>query len=149
MIQTHIQDKIGFITLDINKRNSLVPESIYSLIEFCKQMDASHQVNIIFLSSKNDKYFCNGLEPSAVVADAESCFKAIMDMIQNLYLLSKPMVACINGYAMAGGAVLGILADYRFISPKTKYSFSEVALGIPMTHLLVEIIKNVVGPFSC
>ena len=48
---------------------------------------------------------------------------------------------------MAGGAVLGILTDFRFLSTgKNRYSFSEVRVGLTVPPGLLKLIESVVGP---
>ncbi len=148
MLTQRVEDKIGFIELDINQENTLAPASINELIKKCEELDKLQSVNVLFISSARDKYFCNGLNPLAVKEEGlDICFSAIVNMITRLYSIKKPMVACINGYALAGGAVLGILADYRFANAALKYAFNEILLGLTVPQILFDIINNTVGSF--
>ena len=148
MLKEKIEEKIGFVTLDNGPENLLVPSLINEIIDVCNRFDKHDDVHIIFMNSSAEKFFSNGLDPKALMEEGfEVCFQAVIRMVYELYALKKPMVACINGYALAGGAVLGILADYRFANPKLKYSFNEVLLGLTMPQILFDIIKNTVGPF--
>ncbi len=148
MLHLKVEEKIGHIALDINEENTLNGAVINEIIRRHEEFDNRKDVNVIFLSSQRDKYFCNGLDPNALRDEgSDVCFGAIVHMVPKLYSLRKPMVACINGYALAGGAVLGILADYRFADHTFKCAFSEILLNLTMPRILIDIIRNTVGPF--
>ena len=148
MLEFKIKEKIAHVVLDINEENTLNPAVINTIIEKCEEFDKKTDVNVIFMSSRRDKYFCNGLDPNSLREEgSEVCFEAIVRMIFKLYTIKKPIVVCINGYALAGGAVLGILADYRFADHTLKYAFSEIYLNLTMPRMLVDIIRNTVGSF--
>ena len=148
MLKEKIENKIGFITLDVNPENTLSPASIGSIIDLCEKLDSSEDVHVIFMSSARARYFSNGIDPLAIREKGiMACFEALVDLVTRLYAIKKPMVACVNGYALAGGAVLGILADYRFADQNLKYAFNEILMGLTMSQMLFDIIKNAVGPF--
>jgi methylglutaconyl-CoA hydratase len=64
------------------------------------------------------------------VADAG----ALARMLQTLYRLSKPTVACVQGGAYGGGVGLIACCDIAFASTAATFSLSEVKLGlIPAT----------------
>ena len=74
-------------------------------------------------------------------------FKSMLEILDRLYALKKPLVAALNGYTIAGGGVLAVVADFRYMSKDARFSLNEVKLGIPMPEKLINIVKNTVSPF--
>ena len=51
----------------------------------------------------------------------------MLDLIENL---GKPVIACINGYALGGGCELALAGSFRIASENAKLGQPEVKLGI-------------------
>lgn len=67
---------------------------------------------------------------------------ALEDMVDALFSHDAPMVAAVNGHAIAGGCVIALACDLRVAtsSPKARIGLNEVALGLmfpPKTWRLV------------
>ncbi|HYR16862.1 MAG TPA: enoyl-CoA hydratase/isomerase family protein, partial [Mycobacterium sp.] len=56
-----------------------------------------------------------------------------------------PVVAAINGHAIAGGCVLAMAADVRLMSGGL-IGLSEVAVGVPFPVAALEICRYAMGP---
>jgi enoyl-CoA hydratase len=56
-----------------------------------------------------------------------------------------PVVAAINGHAIAGGCVLAMAADIRLMSAGL-IGLSEVAVGVPFPVAALEICRYAMGP---
>jgi len=56
-----------------------------------------------------------------------------------------PVVAAINGHAIAGGCVLAMAADFRLMSAGL-IGLSEVAVGVPFPVAALEICRYSMGP---
>jgi enoyl-CoA hydratase/carnithine racemase len=54
------------------------------------------------------------------------------DMVLDLFNYPGPLVACVNGHAIAGGCVLALCADHRVAAaePKIRIGLNEVAIGV-------------------
>jgi enoyl-CoA hydratase/carnithine racemase len=53
--------------------------------------------------------------------------QAVLDLIENL---GKPVIACVNGFALGGGCELAIACTMRLASDNSKFGQPEVKLGI-------------------
>jgi len=62
----------------------------------------------------------------------------------------KPIVAAINGHAIAGGCVLALMCDRRLIvdDPKIRIGLSEAQLGIGLPAIVIEPLRAQVPPAS-
>ena len=55
-----------------------------------------------------------------------------------------PVVAAVNGHALAGGCVIAMAADARYMSGGT-IGITEIAVGVPFPVSAIEICRNVMG----
>ena len=64
-----------------------------------------------------------------------------------LFTFPRPVVAAVNGHAIAGGAVLTCACDYRVCaSGEAKIGFGELRVGVPFPTWALEIARFAVRP---
>jgi enoyl-CoA hydratase len=68
-------------------------------------------------------------------------------MFDAVFNFPKPVVAAINGHAIAGGCVLASCADYRLMARGNgKIGVTELLVGLPFPALAFEVMRFVTGP---
>ena len=89
-----------------------------------------------------DLVFAHGLGRTEV-ADFVDAFEALF---LQLFSLRVPIVAALNGVALAGGAVLASACDWRIASAEGPFEFGfiEPELGISLPSAALEIAKTAV-----
>ncbi len=71
------------------------------------------------------------------------------ELIKDIFMFEKPVIAAINGHAIAGGAVLSLSCDYRImVSGKSKIALNEMTLGSTLFTSVVEMLRYAVGSKS-
>jgi len=64
----------------------------------------------------------------------------------SLYTLPKPTVAALTGHAVAGGCILALCCDYRFIAEGKKLmGLNEIKLSVPVPYLADCALQSIVG----
>ena len=69
---------------------------------------------------------------------------ALTDLFRTAFTLSKPLVAAVNGHAIAGGCVLAACADVVLMSGG-RIGVPEVKVGVPFPRAAVEVVRYAVG----
>jgi len=66
------------------------------------------------------------------------------DMMDALFDHDGPMVACVNGHAIAGGCVIVLCADVRVVAddPKIRIGLNEVALGLEFPPKIMKLARH-------
>ncbi|MBU1671365.1 MAG: enoyl-CoA hydratase/isomerase family protein [Actinobacteria bacterium] len=95
--------------------------------------------------------FCAGLDLKVVPFYSPEDQKELMDItnrvITGVYGASKPIIAAVNGHAVAGGFILMMSCDYR-VGAEGSYQMgvSEVRVGIPFPISTMEVLKSELTP---
>jgi enoyl-CoA hydratase len=95
--------------------------------------------------------FCAGLDLVESYeydhATMERFVDAFDEMFVRLFMWDRPVVAAVNGHALAGGCILAMTADFRvFASGNAWIGLNEVDLGIPFPAGAFEIARFALRP---
>jgi enoyl-CoA hydratase len=74
---------------------------------------------------------------------------ALADLFLAVFELAKPVVAAVNGHAIAGGCVLAAAADTVVMAEgKGRVGVPELKVGVPFPNLAMEIVRYKVGDIA-
>lgn len=152
------RERIVTITLNRPERlNSLVPESYDRLSECWASFREDDDARVAILTAAGDRAFCTGLDlkhqAELVAKDPTFDINRLKpDLMEGRYWnpwaagVHKPIVAAINGYAIAGGVMLLMYCDLRIASSKARIGITEakVGRGLPWVVPLVWQIPQAV-----
>lgn len=150
-LSSRVANHIGYVSLNRAPMNLM---DIPFMLEFNAahaEFAADKDVWGVIVHSSVEGYFSNGLDPDMMLKrDLEGrleVFETLLKMVLDVYAFPKPHISAIEGHAMAGGAVLAILSDWRFMSrERSRISFSEVAVGLTIPKAIINLIETATGP---
>jgi enoyl-CoA hydratase len=101
----------------------------------------------------HDRFFSAGLALPQLVDLQRGEMRAFMGRfaraMTRVLACGKPIVAAINGHAIAGGCVLALMCDWRIcVDDGAKIGLSEAQLGIGLPAIVVEPLRAAVPPAS-
>jgi enoyl-CoA hydratase len=71
---------------------------------------------------------------------------ALAEMFHAVFELGKPVVAAVNGHAIAGGGVLAAACDARLMAQgRGRIGVPELRVGVPFPRVALEIVRYAVG----
>src|SRR5437660_5333860 len=134
-IQFETRNKIAYITLNRPKvLNALNMQTMEELRQSFTQVKDDKDVRVVILAGAGEKSFVAGadineLQRNNPVEAKEYTHRgqAVLDLIENL---GKPVIACINGFALGGGCEMAMACTMRLASENAKLGQPEVRLGI-------------------
>jgi methylglutaconyl-CoA hydratase len=138
---------IATITLSVpEKRNAISSQMVRELLDAFAQA-AKGSARVVILTGSG-KAFCAGMDLSELqnlaketreqnIEDARRFSK----MLYRLHTFPKPVIAAVNGPAIAGGCGLATLADFTLAVPEAKFGYPEVKLGF-MPALVVVFLRR-------
>lgn len=96
------------------------------------------------------KNFSAGLDLVRVLEEdatyLERLLPALHEALLGLFTLPRPVIAAVNGHAIAGGFVLACACDFRIVADgSTKLGITELPVGVPFPTAPLEMVRTVVG----
>jgi len=150
MLHLEHQDGVAVVRLSHGVTNAINLPLVDELAGVVRQVKRDVQMRGLVLGSANDRFFSIGLNlpelydlPSGEIA---AFFRAFSQACLDLYILPKPTVAAITGHALAGGCIVALCCDYRYIAEGRKLmGLNEVQLGLSVPYLADCILRHLVG----
>jgi len=129
------QDELAILTLNRpEKRNALSPELIADLLEALDTIE-SGPARVAVITGAGQA-FCAGMDLAALrkLADknpAENLADArrTLGLFRRIWSFPKPLIAAVNGAAVAGGCGLATLCDFTIAVTGAKFGYPEVRIG--------------------
>jgi len=149
-IQLSFQENVALARLNRNVTNTINPHLLTELDETLEQVRNDKNIVGFVMTSTNDKFFSIGFDIPEIYKltknEFRSFFKKFNRLCLDLFTFPKPTIAAINGHAVAGGCILAICFDYRFIADGRKLmGINQIKLGVPLPYVCDQILRNLVG----
>jgi enoyl-CoA hydratase len=149
MIGITRQGNIALLTLAKGKANALD-------IEFCRALTGQFAtlkkapVDAVIITAEGP-IFSAGVDllraSKGGVRYLRQFLPVLNKMFDTVFNFPKPVVAAINGHAIAGGCVLACCADYRLMARGNgRMGVTELLVGLPFPALAFEVMRFVTGP---
>jgi len=135
------------LTLDAPGKNALGLALMESVI--ARLRDAAGEPVLVTGAGDAFSAGLNLKEVAALDRHAGGCFLGVLeDMVEALFTYPGPMVAAVNGHAIAGGCVVALAADYRVLAsaPQVRIGLNEVALGLEYPPKVFALVRYRIPP---
>jgi enoyl-CoA hydratase/carnithine racemase len=145
-VQVEIKDGIGAIRLKGPRGNAMSEALVSDLSAALRTVGGEPSVRAVLLASAHPKLFCPGLDlvslSEASRADLGAFMLHFSTVLTDLFALKKPVVAAVNGAAVAGGCLLALTADWRIAKRGAPMGLNEVKVGVPLPWSAVMLLKT-------
>ncbi len=142
-------DDIALLRMNAGKANAMdraFLERLGALVDQCRDAGA-------VIITGYQRFFSAGLSLPALIDLDRPAMADFIDLFSRtmaqVYSMRMPVIAAINGHALAGGCVLALQTDRRIIvDDGIKLGLNEVQLGIGLPALVIETLRAEVPPTS-
>jgi enoyl-CoA hydratase len=123
-------------------------------VEFCREMIAGLErlaadAEAVVLSG-NSRAFSAGVDLKRFLSAGpdyvEPFLESLEEVFRAIYCFPRPIVAAIEGAAIAGGCMMACACDYRLIAPLARIGIPELRIGVPLPMTAIEIVRSVALP---
>jgi enoyl-CoA hydratase len=130
-----VQDGIGVLTFNRPKAlNALNPKTLEEVSEVIDHVQQDEAVRVLVLTGAGDKAFVAGADitefPKMNPLEARHFAEKGQGVFFKLEHLPKPVIACVNGFALGGGCEIAMSCDFIYASDKARFGQPEVNLGL-------------------
>jgi enoyl-CoA hydratase/carnithine racemase len=141
---------VAVARLDHGATHSIDPELVGELRELLATLGADAGVRGVVLTGAGEKFFSIGFDLPRLLPLAEDDFARFFRdfdrLCLELFTFPKPVVAALAGHAIAGGSILALCCDYRYVAEGRKLmGLNEVKLGVPVPFAADRILRHVAG----
>lgn len=127
----------GIFTITINrpdKLNALNQQVMSDLDAVMDDVYTNKAIQSVILTGAGPKAFVAGADISefagASVEEGKALAKKGQDIFFKIENSPKPVIACVNGFALGGGCELAMCCHFRIASDNAKFGQPEVNLGL-------------------
>jgi methylglutaconyl-CoA hydratase len=147
-------EHLSTITLNRpEKRNAITTQMIADLQS---ALDAIEKTNTrVVIITGTGKAFCAGIDLELLQAIAQQTpaenqddSRRIAKMFRKIWSYSRPMIAAVNGHALAGGCGIATLCDFTLSVPEAKFGYTEVKIGF-LPAIVSVFLSRQIGEKRC
>ena len=104
----------------------------------------------LLVTSTGERFFSAGLDLIELYdlerPDIEAFSQDFLQVFLRFFRFPAPVVAAVNGHAIAGGAILALTADRRLLARGNHlFGLNEVQVGLPLPGSLFEVVRAAIG----
>lgn len=141
------EQKENILVLTLNrpeKRNALHPDLVGQLLETLREVAANQSIHVVILTGAG-KSFCAGLDLELLIrwnmAEKLAYLNTVSALFQQVWSLPQPVIAAVNGAAIAGGFDLAAFCDLRLAAQEATFGQAEINIGL--TQIIHPLYKSI------
>ena len=137
---------VAIVTLNRpEKRNALSIVLRYEMNTCLKELEEDDEISVVIVTGSGPA-FCAGFDLTEMRFEDPEHVKRFAESSdvyhQRLMHFRKPLIAAINGPALAGGLDLAVLCDIRIASEAASFAHPEIKFGSPV---LFTALRDIIG----
>jgi enoyl-CoA hydratase len=147
MVRTDIEDDVLIVTIDRpERRNAVDGPTAAGLSDAFRQFDADEALAVAILTGATNT-FCAGADLKAVAVGEGNPVRPTGDgpMGPTRMKLSKPVIAAVEGHAVAGGLELALWCDLRVAANDAVFGVYCRRWGVPLIDLGTVRLPRLIG----
>ena len=137
-----------------NRFNPVFNREFLHVFDEIEQDKAATSVVIVSTDAKNWSQGIDLIWLQSCMAENDSqairdFLYSLNDIFKRILLFPVPVICAINGHAVAGGAILSLACDFRFMkADKGFFFFSEVDVGIPFLPGMIAFCRKAIPEYK-
>lgn len=148
-VQFSTNDRIAKARLKRGKVNALNEQVVEEIHGCFRRLAADPDVGAVIFTG-DGPFFSFGFDIPEFLSYSKESFSRFLNRFTKLYTYlftyPKPLVAALNGHAIAGGCMLALACDYRvMVSERAKISLNEITFGSSVFAGSVAMLKLLIG----
>ena len=136
------------------RRNAVDVETAGLLLDGFREFEADDDARVLVLTGDGPEAFCAGADLKAMAEAGPDLSSDVLDAVAGRpegpmgftrLTASKPTVAAISGWCLAGGLELALWCDLRIATETARLGFTERRFGVPLIDGGTQRLPLVVG----
>ncbi len=134
-----------------NGENRHNPLFVKSMLEILDEIEEDKSISAVVITSSDEKNWSQGIDLTWIMGEIQAGeHQTVKDFLYGINAIFKrillypvPVIAGINGHAVANAAILACACDFRFMrSDRGFFFFPEIDINIPFLPGMIAIVKK-------
>ncbi len=130
-----VHDGVGVLTFNRPKAlNALNPTTLDEVADVIERVAGDDSIRVLVLTGAGEKAFVAGADINEFLSMNPLTARLFAEKGQGTFFrleqLAKPVIACVNGFALGGGCEIAMSCDFIYASDKARFGQPEVNLGL-------------------
>ncbi len=142
------EGEVLVVAIDRPPANAMSAELLEEGTELVGRLKSDPPAAVVLTGS--GRFFSGGMDlklaPELGPAEQARTVKGINSLFESWYSLPRPVVAAVNGHAVAGGLILALCADVRVCGPGLNLGLTEARVGLPYPAAAMAVTKAELSP---
>jgi len=148
-VHLEIRDRLATVRLERGKVNALNEQVVDELSSCLHQLETDSAVRGVLLTGTG-KFFSFGFDIPSFIGTPKEDFTAYLRkftaLYRELFAHANPVVAALNGHAVAGGCMLASACDVRvMMKENARIGLNEIGFGSSLFAGSLELLRFSVG----
>ncbi len=136
----------ALVTIDRQeRRNAVDGPTAEALTEAYRRFEADHEARVLVLTGAGGEAFCAGADLKAIETFAPRLGLPDGPLGFTRLTPSKPTLAAIGGWCLAGGLELALWCDLRVADEGSRLGFTERRFGVPLIDGGTQRLPRIIG----
>jgi enoyl-CoA hydratase/carnithine racemase len=136
-------EPIARITLNRpEKRNPIGPVTCSELVHALAACQHAPETRVVILTGAGQTFSAGG-DLSAMHGAPAAQAQSLVELVLAMHELGKPIIAMVNGPALAGGLGLVVACDLAIAADTATFGVTEIAVGLWPMMITAEITRSV------
>jgi enoyl-CoA hydratase len=134
------------VTIDRQERRNAVDGPTADLLaDAYRRFEADDEARVMVLTGAGDEAFCAGADLKAIATLGPRLDSPDGPLGFTRLTPSKPTIAAISGWCLAGGLELALWCDLRIAAAGARFGFTERRFGVPLIDGGTQRLPRIVG----
>ena len=147
MITTETRDGVTVVRLEHGKVNAFDSELMRGWVAELARLEQADTAAVVLTGTGT--VFSAGVDLRRLTDGGRDYVQAFLPLLGDAFFKTftfpKPLIAAVNGHAIAGGCILACACDYRVMAAGTgRIGTPELSIGVPFPTMAMEILRLIV-----
>lgn len=144
-VRYDVQGPVAVVTIDRqHRRNAIDGRAAAALVDALERFEADEALSVLVLTGAGEA-FCAGADLTAIETLSPRADGPDGPLGFTRRTATKPTIAAVDGWAVAGGLELALWCDLRIASPRSTFGCFERRWGVPLIDGGTWRLPRVVG----
>jgi enoyl-CoA hydratase len=130
-----VDDGVGVLTFNRPKAlNALNAPTLDEVADVLERAAGEDSIRVLVLTGAGDKAFVAGADikefPALNTLTARQVAERGQALLFEIEQLPRPVIACVNGFALGGGCEIAMACDFIYAAESAKFGQPEINLGV-------------------